>query len=130
MRKVILSMQITLDGFVAGLNNELDWIDFDDEKQWDDLDDLVGSADTFLLGGGMYAEYADYWRKVLANPASKKGEMDFARIADKTPHIVFSKSLSKADWANTTIEKRNVSTVIPILKKEPGKDIVVWGGAA
>src|SRR6266487_1609254 len=108
MRKVILVMQITLDGFVAGENDELDWL-VDEEDQWKDLFEILKSADTFLLGRVMYPGYANYWRGVLANPAAKKNETKFARIAEKTRHIVFSRTMKKADWKNTMVERGDVS---------------------
>ncbi len=129
MRKVILAMQVTLDGFVAGPKDELDWL-VDEEEQWKDLFEMLRSADTFLLGRAMYPDYANYWRSVLANPAAKKNEMKFARIAEKTPHIVFSRTMKKADWKNTRIERRDVSEAVRKLKQQAGKNIVVWGGAS
>ncbi|TMI27364.1 dihydrofolate reductase [Candidatus Bathyarchaeota archaeon] len=128
MRKIILAMQVTLDGFVAGPKGELDWL-ADDEEQGKDLFRMLRSADTFLLGRAMYPGYAKYWRSVLANPAAKKGELKFARIAEKTPHIVFSRTMKKADWKNTRIERRGASEAIRRLKQRAGKNMVVWGGA-
>jgi len=129
MRKVILAMQITLDGFVAGANDELDWL-VDEEDQWKDLFEILKSADTFLLGRVMYPGYANYWRGVLANPAAKKNETKFARIAEKTRHIVFSRTMKKADWKNTMVERGDVSEAVRRLKQQAGKNMIVWGGAS
>ena len=127
-RKVILSMQMTLDGFVEGPDGKLDWITGGDEV-WNEMFNDLRSVDTFLLGRKMYPGYSDYWRSVLANPSADKNELEFARIAEKTPHIVFSKTLSKTDWENTRIAK-DVVKEIAHLKQQPGKDMMLWGGAA
>ncbi len=130
MRKVILSMQLTLDGFIEGPNGEMDWLIYDDDGQWKDLFEMLRSVDTFLLGRAMYPGYADYWRATLANPSAPKNEMEYARLAEKTSHIVFSRTLEKADWKNTRIARGNIQEEISNLKQQPGKDMVVWGGAS
>jgi dihydrofolate reductase len=78
----------------------------------------------------MYPGYADYWRSVLSNPKSPENHLKFARLAEKTPHLVFSKILERADWRNTTIRKGKLEDEIRDLKRQPGKDMVAWGGAS
>ncbi len=127
-RKVILSMQMTLDGIVASPGAEMDWILAGDDY-WQAMFKDLESVDTFLVGRKMYPEYSEYWRHVLSDPAADKNELAFARIADKTPHIVFSGTLTTVDWANTRIAK-DAEQEITALKKQPGKDLLAWGGAA
>jgi dihydrofolate reductase len=128
MRKVILAMQITVDGFVCGPNDEMDWL-IDGDEDWKELFRDIESVDTILLGRKMYPGYAGYWRSVLTNPNANKDELKYARYADRTPHIVFSKSASiKTDWANTRIAK-DPEHEITQLRQQPGKNIIVWGGA-
>lgn len=134
MRKVILSMQISLDGFVEGPGGAMDWFANDDEDQWKHLFQLLGSVDTFLLGRGMYPDYAKYWRDCLTNTSASDNERNFARLAEETPHLVFSKTIDKADpiaigWKNTRIIKEDLATEINKLKQQPGKDMMLWGGA-
>lgn len=127
MRKLIASIQMTLDGFIAGPNGEMDWLT-SGQDEWLEMRKDLESADTFLLGGNMYPEYSTYWRGVLHNPKSDKFERQFAELADKTPHIVFSHKLKKADWQNTRIAT-DPKAEVTRLKQEPGKNIIVWGGA-
>jgi dihydrofolate reductase len=84
----------------------------------------------------MYPGYEQYWLAVLANPdgvlpfsgrVASKNEIDYARFADRTPHIVLSKTLDKVSWKTTRIV-RDVEE-IRRLKQQSGKDIYAVGGA-
>src|SRR4051812_37147061 len=68
-RKVILSMQMTLDGYVSGHDDKADWMQTSDEA-WEDLFNDLETADTYLLGRKMYPLYSSYWQSVLKNPDS------------------------------------------------------------
>ncbi len=120
-------MQITLDGFVAGTNDESDWLISNDEE-WADLFEELDSADTYLLGRKMYPIYSRYWQSVFHNPDSASNEMNFAKLADKTQHIVFTKGNFKPDWKNTRVA-HDIQAEVKRLKNENGKNIIAWGGA-
>lgn len=132
MRKIIAAMQLSLDGFIEGPNGELDWI-----ETWDDpFDDLFPQIDTCILGRGMYPGYEQYWRAILANPegilpftgkVASKGEIAYAHFADKTPHLVLSKTLAEVAWKTSRIV-RDVEE-IRNMKQQPGKDMYAVGGA-
>jgi dihydrofolate reductase len=126
-RKLILSMQITLDGYVAGPNDEADWLISSDEE-WMDLYEDLNSADTYLLGRKMYPIYSEYWQSVLHKPDSAPNELKFAKLADKTQHIVFTKGDFKPNWENTRVA-HDLPGEVTRLKKENGKNIIAWGGA-
>jgi dihydrofolate reductase len=126
-RKVILSMQVTLDGYIAGPHDEMDWIIAED-AEWDEMFKDLQTVDTFLLGGKMYPGYSTYWRSMLIDPSSPEGHRKFAKIADQTHHIVFTKSNFKPDWKNTTVAS-DASAEIARLQKQEGKNIMAWGGA-
>jgi dihydrofolate reductase len=126
-RKVILSMQMTLDGYVAGPDGKADWL-ISSEENWEEMFKMLESADTFLLGRKMYPEYSAYWQSVLKNPADKSSELAFAKLAEKSPHIVFTKGDFMPDWKNTRVS-HDMKEEIATLKKQPGKDIIAWGGA-
>jgi dihydrofolate reductase len=127
MRKLKLQMQITVDGFVAGPNGELDWMTWN----WDDkLKDFVSKfhdpVDTILLGRKMTDGFVDYWSSVLDKPESP--EYDFAKKMIDTPKVVFSRTVTESKWINTTIESDLVGGVNK-QKAADGKDIIVYGGA-
>jgi dihydrofolate reductase len=131
MRKLVAALQVSLDGFIEGPNQEVDWV-----EAWEDPFDLLPQIDTCILGRGMYPGYEQYWQAILANPegilpftgkAASKGEIDYAHFADKTPHIVLSKTLDEVGWKNTRIV-REVEEIRK-LKQKPGKDMYAVGGA-
>ena len=127
-RKVLLSMSITLDGYVAGPNDEMDWMKASADE-WNDLFKDLDESDTYLLGRKMYPGYSEYWQSVLKNASTgKPDEVRFAKLADKTQHIVFTKADFKPDWKNTRVA-HDAKEEIESLKKQPGKNIVAWGGA-
>lgn len=127
MRKVILAMQMSLDGFIEGPDGAMDWL-VGGEEDWKEMFKDLESVDTHLLGRKMYPGYAAYWRSLLTNPSSQKDELAYAKLADQTQHIVFSKTLTAADWQNTRIAADPLAEINQ-LKQQPGKDIVILGGA-
>ncbi len=129
MRKLILSMHLSLDGFVEGPNKDMSWMQTDDKEDWDNLFMIIKNVDLFLLGRGMWKGYRDYWTKALTEPGFSENEVRYAKLAAKTPHIIFSNSLKQTGWTNATITGGDLKKAIAKLKKQPGKDIQVWGGA-
>ena len=135
-RKIIAALQVSVDGFIEGPNGEMDWAMAEDEETWKDVFEMLSHMDTFILGRRMYPGYEQYWLAVLANPDSvlpfsgkvaSKNEIAYARLADKTPHIVLSKTLDQVAWKTTRIV-RDIEE-IRRLKQRPGKDIYAVGGA-
>ena len=126
-RKLVLSMQITVDGYIAGPNDTADWLMSGDEE-WKDLFQEIDAADTYLLGRKMYPLYSKYWQSVLHNPQSAPYELKFAQVADKSKHIVFTSGDFKPDWNNTVVA-HDLAGEIDRLKKEEGKNMIAWGGS-
>jgi dihydrofolate reductase len=126
MRKLKLQMQITVDGFVAGPQGQLDWMTWDmDEKLIAFINELTDSSDTILLGRKMTEGFITYWEQV--KPDSP--EYAFARKMVGIPKIVFSKTLSKVPGQNVRVENRPLTDAVNELKRANGKDIIVYGGA-
>jgi dihydrofolate reductase len=130
MRTLIAAFRVSLDGFVEGPNGEVDWVD-----AWDDTFDLMPQIDAMVLGGGMYPDYEQYWSAVHADPQSvvpitgrpaPAGEIEYARFAHATPHVVLSTTLDSVSWETTRIV-RDVEE-IRAMKEQPGKDIYAVGG--
>ena len=135
-RKIIAALQVSVDGSIEGPNGEMDWAMAEDEDSWKDTFEMLSHIDTLILGRRMYPGYEQYWLAVLANPdgvlpfsgrVASKNEIDYARFADRTPHIVLSKTLDKVSWKTTRIV-RDVEE-IRRLKQQSGKDIYAVGGA-
>ncbi len=121
MRKVCLGMNITLDGYVAGPNGELDWAFrtmSPDMGEW--VTELLRGVDTILLGHTTYLQQAATW-------PSQTGEM--ATLLNSHTKVVFSKRLTTLDWNNSRLATADVAEEIARLKQQPGKNISVSGGA-
>jgi len=134
MRKMILSMQMTLDGFSTGPNDEMDYLpSFTDEKMWKDLHEEMWknleATDTVILGRRTYQIWEKYWPAAASNPQSTENDKRFSKYADETQKIVISNTLDKVEWKNTKLIKDNVGEEILKLKQQSGKNLVVAGGA-
>jgi dihydrofolate reductase len=121
MRKLILQMGVSIDGYVAALDGSHPWgydYEHDATKQW--KIDSVRGAGAHLMGGITYQDMAAFW------PTSTS---DYAPPMNEIPKVVFSRTLQTADWADTRIARGDLSEEITQLKSEPGNDLIAHGGA-
>jgi dihydrofolate reductase len=128
MRKIILKMEVSLDGFASGPNGELDWALVGNEESWKYVNDLLSTVDATLIGRVTYQGFGYYWPSVAANPSSTKNEIDFAHWIENIPKIVFSKTLSTVEWKNSRLVKENIAEEVAKMKQQPGKNLVMFGG--
>ena len=130
MRTVILAMQISLDGFVGGPKGEMDWVTLSEEMDDDALPELMERADTCLIGRSLYQGFASYWPTAPAtNPNLSKSEIKFSSWIERAQKVVFSSTLDKADWNNSRLVRSDPAAEVRRLKQQPGKDMVIFGGA-
>jgi dihydrofolate reductase len=134
MRKLKLQMQLSIDGFVAGPNGEMDWMTWNwDDKIKDYVTELTDSSDCILLGGHMPGGFIPYWESVVANPENPEhGGIAGAAFGKKmvdTPKVVFTKTIEKSTWNNTVLAKGDITEEVNRLKAQSGKDIITYGGA-
>jgi len=125
MRRVVWLMHVSLDGFVAGPNGEIDWVKFDDALV-EDVQNLVDTADTALFGRVTYQLMESYWPTVADSPTATKHDLDHARWVNPAPKIVFSKTLRNVQWRNTRIVKEHIGEEIGRLQKQPGKNLILF----
>ena len=131
MRKIIVSMRVTLDGFIAGLHGEMDWMEeFFDEALANYESELQKMVDTTLFGRETYQGFESYWPKVALDPASPKGLAEYAQQLNTMRKIVFSKTLSRAEWNNSVLLHEIDPEEITKMKQEPGRDMVIYGSAS
>src|SRR5512133_679006 len=108
MRKLKLQMQVTVDGYVAGPQGQLDWMTFDmDERLLAFITEMIDTSDTILLGRKMTPGFVDYWEGVLEKPQSP--EHAFAQKMVGTPKVVFSKTVDRMDGKNLRVEKGDLA---------------------
>ncbi len=130
MRNVILTMQISLDGFVAGPNGELDWVTMSAEMDDALLPDLMRRSDVCLIGRNLYEGFASYWPSApQTNPNLSKSEIQFSEWIDQAQKVVFSTTLDKAEWNNSRLVSTDPAAEVARLKQQPGKDMLLFGGA-
>ena len=125
MRKIILMMSISIDGFIEGPHRELDWHMVDDELHTH-FNEQLSAMSAFLDGRATYELMAAFWPTADTDPASTGPMVEFARIWRDMPKIVFSRTLERADW-NTTVVRELVAEEVMALKAQPGGDLVLGG---
>ena len=126
-RRVILHMSVSLDGFVARPDGVIDWlssegaggVDHGDRRHQANLE-LLGQIGTIVMGRGAYEEFCEGW---------SGSDNPMAVLMNTLPKVVFSQSLSEVTWNNARLSRAPLDEEVPALKREPGKDLVVFGGA-
>ncbi len=115
---------ISLDGYFEGSNHDLDWHNTDVEFNEFAIDQL-NDIDTLLFGRRTYDLMASVW----PTEEMKKNDPVIAEKMNTIPKIVFSRTLEKADWENTTLCNNDLIETIQKLKAESGRDIAIFGSS-
>jgi len=124
MRKLIYSMGVSLDGFIAGPGGEIDW-SAPDEELHRFHNGQARELGAQLCGRRLY-EVMAYWETAEENPSAPEHELEFARIWKNLPKIVFSKTLEKVE-GNARLVRDGVGEEVARLKAQPGQDLAVGG---
>ena len=119
---------MSIDGFIAGPQGEMDWMTWN----WDNelaqyVTELTEPVDCILLGRVLAEGFIPVWESRLADPEAP--DAAFAGKMVHTPKVVFSKTLERIEWNNTTLAQQDLATEIMALKQQPGQDIIAYGGA-
>ena len=131
MRKIISFMHISLDGFVAGPNGEMDWIKVDEEI-FDYVGKRISEGDTALYGRVTYEMMENYWPTAADKPSASKHDIEHSKWYKKVHKVVLSKTIKDAGpiaigLANTTIISDNLSYTIDKIKQQAGSEILLFG---
>jgi len=102
VRKLLLQLHVSVDGYFDGPNQELDWFVLDEEF-FAYVEAMLGSIDGILLGRTTYEGFAAHWPNSTQAEASKMNTL---------PKFVASTTLSNATWSNTTIMADDVPNVV------------------
>lgn len=129
MRKLILVVHISLDGFVAGQNGELDGFDAGEENL-EFVCRLTDEADAALFGRTSYQMLEAYWPTAKDRANATKSEIAYSNWYNKAQKIVISKTMQGQHLRNTTVIGGNILNEIGKIKEEPGKNILIFGSPA
>lgn len=121
MRKLIYAINITLDGCVDHIPQQVD-----DEKL-EYFTHLMREVGVQVFGRKTYQLMVPYWPDVLKNPNESKADTEFAQAFVATNKVVFSRSLDSVEDRNTRIVRGNLQDEILKLKQEEGKSILAGG---
>ena len=115
MRKVKLQIQMSIDGYVARPNGEQDWMTWNPDAQLlQFISSLIDSSDTILPGRKMTDGFVSHWENIVStNPGNS-----FAKKMVEIPKVVFTKTLDKSPWNNTSLAKGNLADEIASLKNQ------------
>ena len=131
MRKIISFMHISLDGFVAGPNGEMNWIKVDQEI-FDFVGKRISEGDTALYGRVTYQMMENYWPTAADKPTATKHDIEHSKWYSKVHKVVLSKTMNPDSHeakglTNTTIISNKLSDRINEIKQQAGNDILLFG---
>ena len=124
MRNLIYSMGVSLDGFIAGPDGEIDW-SAPDEELHRFHNQQARELGAHLCGRRLY-EVMTYWETADQNPSIAEHELEFARIWQELPKIVFSRTLTEVE-GNSRLATDGIAVEVARLRAQPGKDLAVGG---
>lgn len=122
MRRLITSNFVSLDGYLAGPGGDLSWHNVNDEFL-SYAESMLEAAGTLVFGRKTYELMVSYWTQEHV----KVDDPIIARYMNTLDKVVFSTTMTKADWEHTTLFSEDVEKNIARLKEQPGKDIVILG---
>src|SRR6188508_3681163 len=126
MRKIISFIHISLDGFVAGPNGEIDWVKVDEEI-FDHVGKRISQGDTALYGRVTYQLMESYWPTAADQPTATKHDIEHSKWYKNVHKVVLSKTMKGAELTNTTIISDNLTDRINEIKQKPGNEILLFG---
>jgi dihydrofolate reductase len=134
VRTIILQMMISLDGFIAGPNDQMDWID-NDPVMGEAHFALAENADAALIGHTVYQGMAQFWPQAAANPDASNNEAEFGKLMNEMSKIVISTNEEELAWSNAeqllVADDDDLRAKIEELKAQPGESeyLLLYGGA-
>jgi len=126
MKKIVLFMHTTLDGFVAGPQGEMNWVNVKDEI-FAEATKVTDRADTALYGRATYDMMEGYWPTAADRPNASKHDIEHSRWYNAVTKIVISKTMAGTQKPKTKVISDDLAQEIKKIKQGPGKDIVIFG---
>ncbi len=128
MRKIVVLNRMSLDGYFAGANGEMDW--FIHDFAVDAAAHEMMKPDTLLMGRVTYGLFKAYWPQVKNDPNASKEALATANELDQMHKIVFSRTMDSVDWVNTKLVNSDVVGTVRALKQGAGPDITIFGSGS
>jgi len=125
MRKIVVHMAVSLDGFFEGPDRDISWHQVDDELHAT-FNDYLATTSAFLFGRVTHELMADFWPTADQDPAASGPMPEFADIYRRIPRIVFSRTLEQDQWA-TSVHREVDPDEIRALQQQPGGDMTIGG---
>ena len=125
MRRLSVFNLVSLDGYFKGPNGDIGWHSVG-EEQTDFAVEAAGAGGPLLFGRVTYELMAGYWPAPLA----LENDPILAARMNSAPKVVFSRTLTKAEWNNTRLVKDNIIEEMRNLKRQPGKDMTILGSGS
>ncbi len=126
MRRLVSFMHVSLDGFVAGPNGEMDWIKVDDQM-FEYAGQRTNESDTALYGRVTYQMMEGYWPTAGDQPNASKHDIEHSTWYNKVDKVVLSKTMEGQQLPNTIIISDDIEHRVKALKQQAGKEIVIFG---
>ena len=126
MRKLISFMHVSLDGFISGLNGEMDWIKVDEEI-FDYVNHITNLSDTAFYGRVTYEMMQSYWPNAANKPDATKHDIEHSRWYNKVNKVILSKTLAGKNIPGTQIISDNIKEEVEKLKGNEGSNILMFG---
>jgi dihydrofolate reductase len=128
MRKVIVHVNLTFDGYLCDLDGGMDWMDTDPVMNSEFTDAMRARVDTMLVGGNTHVGFEQHFGASAEDSAAPAELRDFSRWMVDTPKVVFSKTLTEVSAVSRIAT--DVPAEVAALKASAGKDIVAFGGVS
>ncbi|MBO9151630.1 dihydrofolate reductase family protein [Chitinophaga sp. GCM10012297] len=125
-RKIILSMHVSLDGYVATPDGGMDWVRFDDEL-FRFVGEMTEEADTALYGRKTWEIMDNYWPTADQKPNAGEHDRQHAAWYRRVNKVVISDSMKGRELPRTRIFSGNIAEQVTQLKQEPGSNIMIFG---
>ncbi|MBL0744665.1 dihydrofolate reductase family protein [Chryseolinea lacunae] len=126
MRKILAFMHVSLDGFAAGPQGEMDWIHVDDEI-FDYVGDRTSLSDAALYGRVTWEMMEGYWPTAADQPNASKHDIEHARWYNSVQKVVISKSMQGQQKPNTKFIGNDLEREIAEFKRSGEKDVLIFG---
>jgi dihydrofolate reductase len=126
MRRVVLWIGMSLDGYTSGPNEQIDWLAphiTPQAKAY--FKKMRERSDTILVGRVNYEGYLSYWPRVKDDPKAARDDVELSRWLDDVAKVVFSRTLREVTWKNARLARTSAAEEVAAVKRAPGKDIII-----